>query len=105
MRGEVWTVAGSGYATKPRPAVIIQNDAIANINSTILCLITTFNNPDISVRVNVEPSRRNGLEETSFVMVDKIVTVSSDKLGEKIGCLEQKYVRQIENCLKTLLLN
>ncbi len=46
---------------------------------------------------------RNGLEETSFVMVDKIVTVSSDKLGEKIGCLEQKYVRQIENCLKTLL--
>ncbi|MGB6767104.1 MAG: type II toxin-antitoxin system PemK/MazF family toxin, partial [Methyloceanibacter sp.] len=25
-RGEVWTIAGEGYAGKPRPAVIVQDD-------------------------------------------------------------------------------
>ena len=25
-RGDVWTVSGTGYAGKPRPAVIVQDD-------------------------------------------------------------------------------
>ena len=41
-RGEIWTMAGgSGYASKPRPVVIVQDDAFTARDSIVVCLITT----------------------------------------------------------------
>ena len=41
-RGEIWTMAGgSGYAGKPRPVLIVQDDAFAERDSVTVCLITT----------------------------------------------------------------
>jgi mRNA-degrading endonuclease toxin of MazEF toxin-antitoxin module len=41
-RGEIWTMAGgSGYAGKPSPVLIVQDDAFAQRNSVTVCLITT----------------------------------------------------------------
>ncbi|WEV65580.1 type II toxin-antitoxin system PemK/MazF family toxin [Bifidobacterium sp. ESL0764] len=28
-RGEIWTVRADGYASKPRPVVIVQSDKVA----------------------------------------------------------------------------
>ena len=40
-RGEVWTVAGGrGYAGKPRPAVILQDDRFDATASVTLCAFT-----------------------------------------------------------------
>ncbi|WP_082724117.1 type II toxin-antitoxin system PemK/MazF family toxin [Arthrobacter woluwensis] len=33
VRGEIWTVAGGGYAPKPRPALIIQDDRFRDVGS------------------------------------------------------------------------
>jgi mRNA interferase MazF len=41
-RGEIWTMAGGpGYASKPRPVLIVRDDAFAARNSVTVCLITS----------------------------------------------------------------
>ena len=41
-RGEIWTAAaGSGYAGKPRPVVIIQDDRFDATDSVTVCAFTT----------------------------------------------------------------
>ena len=61
-RGEVWTVAGgSDYVGKPRPAVIIQDDAFADTASVTICAMTTTAIAASLARVAIDPSPFNGL--------------------------------------------
>ncbi|MFZ4803532.1 MAG: type II toxin-antitoxin system PemK/MazF family toxin [Synechococcus lacustris] len=75
-RGELWTMAGGpGYASKPRPVVIVQDDAFAARDSLTVCLITT-DPADLPVfRIAVDPTAENGLKAISRLMVDKVTTV------------------------------
>ena len=41
-RGEIWTVLADGYARKPRPVVVVQNDEIEGFDSTVVCLMISF---------------------------------------------------------------
>ncbi len=87
-RGEIWTMAGgSGYAGKPRPVLIVQDDAFAERDSVTVCLITT-DPADLPVfRIPVEPTADNGLRAASRLMVDKVTTVQRSRLGHRIGQL------------------
>ena len=39
-RGELWTMAGGpGYASKPQPVLIVQDDAFVARDSVTVCLI------------------------------------------------------------------
>jgi mRNA interferase MazF len=52
---------GSGYASKPRPVVIVQDDAFTARDSVTVCLITT-DPADLPVfRIAVEPNAKNRL--------------------------------------------
>ena len=87
-RGEIWTMAGGpGYANKPRPAVIIQDDCFPETLSIAVCPLTSQPTEAPILRVLVEPSPENGLRETSRLMVDKVTTVPKSRLGQCIGCL------------------
>lgn len=87
-RGEIWTAAGgSGYVSKPRPVVIIQDDRFDATDSVTVCAFTTDPTDAPLIRLVVEPNEMNGLRETSSVMVDKITTVPRSKIGESIGRL------------------
>ena len=87
-RGEVWTAAaGSGYAGKPRPVVIIQDDRFDATASVTICALTTDPTEAPLIRIPVEPSALNGLREPSKLIVDKITTVPRSKLGERMGRL------------------
>ena len=78
---------GPGYASKPRPVVIVQDDAFAARGSVTVCLITS-DSTDLPVfRVEVDPTPENGLRETSRLMVDKVTTVPRSRLGQCIGRL------------------
>jgi mRNA interferase MazF len=87
-RGELWTMAGgTGYTSKPRPNVIVQDDAYTARDSIVVCLITT-DATDLPVfRVPVDPTAENGLRATSRLMVDKVTTVTKSRLGQRIGRL------------------
>lgn len=85
-RAEIWTAAGGGgYAGKPRPVVIIQDDRFDATNSVTVCSFTTDRTEAPLIRLAVEPNPVNGLRERSNLMIDKITTVSRETLGEKIG--------------------
>ena len=90
-RGEVWTAAaGSGYAGKPRPVVIIQDDRFDATASVTVCASTTDPTEAPLFRLRVEPDELNGLRESSSLMVDKVTTVQRSKLGERIGRLDDQ---------------
>lgn len=55
-RGEIWTLQADGYASKPRPVVIVQSDAVDRFDSVITCLLTSYDSSDIDTRVRLEPS-------------------------------------------------
>lgn len=87
-RGEIWTAAaGSGYAGKPRPIVIIQDDHFDATDSVTVCAFTSDPTEAPLIRLVVEPDDRNGLHESSSLMIDKITTVPRTKLDTKIGQL------------------
>jgi len=87
-RGEIWTAAaGTGYAGKPRPVVIIQDDRFDATASVTVCAFTTDPTEAPLFRLPVTPNETNGIREPSSLMVDKITTVPRSELGEKIGRL------------------
>jgi mRNA interferase MazF len=87
-RGEIWTVAGGrGYAGKPRPAVILQDDRFDRTDSITLCAFTTDPTDAPLFRLLIKPSERNGLRAACRLMVDKITTVPKSKIGEHVGRL------------------
>jgi mRNA interferase MazF len=69
-RGEIWTMAGGpGYASKPRPAVIIQDDCFPETLSIAVCPLTSEPIEAPILRIQVEPTPDNGLRATSRLMV------------------------------------
>ena len=90
-RGEIWTAAGGGdYTTKPRPVVILQDDRFDATESITVCPLTTDPVDAPFFRVSIEPAARNGLEETSFIMADKVTTIRRPRLRELLGRLSEE---------------
>lgn len=102
-RGEVWTSAGTGYATKPRPVIIIQDDRFDTTASITVALITTDRTDLPLFRIPVEPEERNGLRQPSAVMTDKVMTVRRAQLGERVGRLSDEQMVRINRALVVFL--
>jgi len=103
-RGEVWTVSGGGdYTGKPRPAVIIQDDHFDATASITLCAFTTDPTEAPLFRVPISPTDRNGLHAPSRLMVDKITTVTKQKLGERIGKLDDEDLVRVNQAIAVFL--
>lgn len=102
-RGEVWTVSGSGYAAKPRPAVIVQDDRFDATASVTVCVFTTDETEAPLFRIPVDPSEGNGLRTVSRLMVDKLTTVSKERLGERIGRLDDADVARLNRAILVFL--
>ena len=87
-RGEIWTVSGGpAYAGKPRPAVIVQDDRFDATDSVTICAFTTDPTDAPLIRLRIDATDINGLDEPSSLMVDKITTVPRTRLGSRVGLL------------------
>lgn len=102
-RGEVWTISGGGYAGKPRPAVIVHNNRFDATASITVCAFTTDPTDAPLFRIAVTPNERNGLRSVSRLMVDKITTISKDRLGEHIGHLDADDVVRLNRAILIFL--
>jgi len=102
-RGELWTLQDKGYASKARPVLIIQADIADSFDSIILCLFTSYNSDNITTRIKIEPNNENGLEKTSYVMTEKIITVEKTMLGKRIGYLSDNEMHKIAGKLARIL--
>jgi len=88
-RGDLVTVALTGDYGKPRPAVIVQTDALSDTHaSVIVCPLTSATTDIPEFRISIEPNPNNGLRVRSQIMADKPVTVRRDRIGQKIGQLK-----------------
>ena len=102
-RGEIWTVSGAGYAGKPRPAVIVQDDRFDATASVTVCVFTTDQTEAPLFRLPVTPNDRNGLRSDSRLMVDKLTTVSRERLGERIGHLDDAHLVRFNRAILVFL--
>ncbi|MFK4299443.1 mRNA interferase MazF [Arthrobacter sp. GAS37] len=103
MRGEIWTVAGGGYASKPRPALVIQDDRFDDVGSvTVIPLTSTLKDAPL-LRIQVEPSARTGLTQKSQLMIDKLTTVPLANAHKRVGHLTATEMVEVERALLVFL--
>ena len=100
----MWTVSGGpDYAGKPRPAVVLQDDAFDATASVTICPYTTHSVEATLVRLPIEPSERNGLRAVSQLMIDKITTVSKEKLKSRVGRLSDHDIVRVDRAVLVFL--
>lgn len=85
-RGEIYTAAARGpYTGKPRPVLIVQDDRFDATASVTVCPFTTSPVEAPLLRLPIDPSEENGLDQPSQIMVDKVTTVPRLSLGDRLG--------------------
>jgi mRNA interferase MazF len=100
QRGDLVSVSLQGDYGKPRPALIVQSNLLTDLDSVVLCPITTDLRNAV-FRVTVEPNPANGLLALSQVMVDKLATLPRTKVSEAFGRLDGERMKVVD---RTLLL-
>ncbi len=84
-RGDLITVAVSGDYGKPRPALVIQSDFLAETDSVLVCLPTTTLRDAPLHRLSLPTGDATGLRQPSQVTVEKIAAVRRERCGPPIG--------------------
>ncbi|MEI8093342.1 MAG: type II toxin-antitoxin system PemK/MazF family toxin [Spirochaetales bacterium] len=87
-RGNLVTVVVPGEYGKPRPALVVQSNYFAGHPSVSILPITSELRDTPLFRIAVVPGPANGLLLPSQIMIDKLQTVSADKVGLVIGKLD-----------------
>jgi mRNA interferase MazF len=86
-RGDLVIVAAPGDYGKPRPAVIVQSDAIPESHASVVICQMTAELTEADFRITIEPGPETGLRARSQVMADKPVTIRRERIGQRIGRL------------------
>ena len=103
-RGELWTAAaGQGYAGKPRPVLVVQDDRFDATDSVTVCPLTTTAVDIPLLRIPLQPNKTNGLTAPISIMVDKISTVRRSRLGQRIGKVSTTEMLQLERGILVFL--
>ena len=103
-RGDIWIAAARGaYTGKPRPVLIVQADAFAATTSVTICPLTTTQVAAEYLRIDLPADEKTGLQEPSWIMVDKIVTVPRPALVERIGAIGEAERRALNRALVVFL--
>lgn len=88
---------------KPRPAVVVQDDVFDATASLTVCAFTTDPTEAPLFRIPIRPSERNGLQQPSRLMVDKLTTVPKTKVGSRVGSLDDEDVVGLNRAIMVFL--
>lgn len=102
-RGDIVLVAGGVYATKPRPAVVIQDDLFRGTDSITVCPCTTTPVNAPLLRLPITADESTGINSPSFIMLDKLTTVRRSNIGEVVGHLNSIQMLELERRLIVFL--
>jgi len=105
QRGDIVTVAAPGAYGKPRPAVVIQGDILnqAPSRSTIVALMTTTIVDAPLLRLTVQPAPGNGLKKISQIQANRILTLPTEKMGQRIGQLAKTEITALNRMLAIVI--
>ena len=102
-RGDIVTVAGGVYASKPRPALIVQDDRFDATDSLTVCPFTSTEVDAPLLRLPVMADEANGLVQDCFLTVDKMTTVRRSNARAVVGRLEPTALVEFERRLLVFL--
>lgn len=102
-RGDLVTIAMQGDFGKPRPVLVIQANPFGEHTSVTVLPVTSTLVAAPLLRITVQPSAENGLQQPSQVMVDKAMTVLRDKVGPAFGRIDSVALLEVERCLAVFL--
>lgn len=102
-RGELVAVGLPGRYGKPRPGLVVQHDAFEALPSVTLLPLTSDVRGLPLVRAPVEPREETGLRVPSEVQVDKAMTVPREKIGPRIGVLDEDTMKHVDEALGRFL--
>ncbi len=98
QRGDLVTASLQGDYGKPRPALVVQSDLLMDLGSVVLCPVTSDLRNAV-FRVTVEPNPANGLRTLSQIMVDKLSTLSRNKISAPFGRLDDERMKTVDRAL------
>jgi mRNA interferase MazF len=101
-RGEIWSVAGGVYASKPRLALIVQDDRFET-DSVTVCPFTTTEVDAPLLRLLIPADVTSGINQPSFLMIDKLTTVRRSHVGERMGTLTPAQLTEFERRMLVFL--
>jgi mRNA interferase MazF len=102
-RGDIVLVAGGVYASKPRPAIIVQDDLFDATDSVTVCPLTTTAVDAPLLRLPVGADATTGIGHDSFAMIDKLTTVRRANVGQRVGRLDAVRMLELERRLVVFL--
>ena len=102
-RGELWTVAGGVYASKPRPALILQDDVFDATDSVAVLPLTSLHIAAPLIRYLLAADDISGLERDSDVMIDKLTTVRRSNVVYRVGKLTNQQMIEVERLVAVFL--
>jgi mRNA interferase MazF len=105
MRGDLVIVVTRGvYTSKPRPALVVQADAFNDSHASItICPVTSDVIDAPLFRVMVPPGERTGLQSSSQVMVDKIVSVPRSAIARTVSRCDNGELELVDDALRRWL--
>jgi mRNA interferase MazF len=108
-RGELywvdWSPGRGSEQTGRRPALVIQeNPASSNPNYPLTIVLTlSTHGHNCPSHVAVLPTESNGLSVASYVKCEQVQTVSKERLGQRIGMLDQEVMARVNAALLRVL--
>ena len=102
-RGDLVTVAAAGDYGKPRPAIIVQSDALLAVDSVLVALISSHRREAPLYRLSLSPTAQNGLREPSDVLVEKIIAMPRVKIGPTFGSVDDEQLLLLNRMLAFVL--
>lgn len=100
-RGAIFSAREKGVLTgKPRPVLVVQNDAANRLHSTItVCLVSTVTTGQSLFRIAIAPDTENGLLDPSEIQVDRLFSLQRDAFGERFGAVPEAIMSQVDRAL------
>ncbi|MBR21264.1 MAG: type II toxin-antitoxin system PemK/MazF family toxin [Microcella pacifica] len=102
-RGEIRLVAGGVYASKPRPAVVVQDELFDGLDSVTVCPLTSTLVDAPLLRLPIASTEVSGIETDSHIMIDKITTVRRTNVGSRVGEINPQQLVELERRLLVFL--
>lgn len=106
-RGEIylvdWSPGRGSEQTGSRPAIVLQNDTGNKFSSTtIVAAVTTASGKTYPFQVYLKPEEC-GLDKSSTVLLEQILTVDKRRLVKKIGQVSTEKLYEIEKAVHNSL--
>lgn len=88
-----------------RPAIVVQADiSDTSLPTTIIVPMTSnLSATRFPHTISVNPSSQNGLSRPSVLLVFQLRAIDKNRLGNKIGRLEELYLQQLEAEMRQVL--